>query len=301
MKITALKINYSRLEYLKYKIIELFGFYDLLDLYSRLEYAKKGLVLFENDGKSCHQFQAFQVSRIKFLNLIKYSFYTFFIIYIPLSAYLINVYLATMIIPCYLISVVLFSKNLKYNRFNLKIFLQSKEYFKRLVNTNINDKKGLLILKEDFLTLKSSTDDHLNRVNQSNQPFIEDFDKKEVVIINIHSDYVKAVYNGLKHYFIVDDHHLLLELLNGGVISKQLVFYGQANKLVEVFRRLLLHKLINNDQEAITKFLAGNFCFTYKKKTRVMNENTIEATLKANQVLNAIGTIKIDGVEFILK
>lgn len=116
-------------------------------------------------------------------------------------------------------------------------------------------------------------------------------------LISIAPESIDCVYNGLKVYFLESDHPDLLNLLAGRPINNRLNFNGNANKLVEAFRRLIYHHKVENTKEMIIKVLSENFSFGKEKKT--MKPNTIKVTLNGRQRISAINTIKIDGIDFI--
>ena len=103
----------------------------------------------------------------------------------------------------------------------------------------------------------------------------------EIKSIIISFEKIDLLYQNLKVYFSESEHGELLHLLEGGSIKKKLVFQFNANRFVELFRRIHYNGLISENLAALKKWILNNFRFKNEAsgEVRDFNVNSTHATL----------------------
>ena len=293
----------NKLEKFRYYLMEWLGCYDNYDFDTRLSFIAKGFEVFKNNKMNHFDFFAFHKDRIKILTALKWTSHILVISLIMLISS-INVFNLILGIGWFLISEVVFSGVSAKNQRYLNEFLKSdNKHFKTLININANDKNEIQKIRDEFFSIEIGTnsDNILPHTLLEHNVITEECSSNSPILINIDDDIISNLYDGLKEYFNKSEHIDLEKVIKGKRIDNQLIFKGNANKLAEVFRRLLIHGKINNNKETIINFLVENFKFKNKFGCFPMNENTVKATMTWKQVFSSNNTIKIIGLDFVKK
>lgn len=293
----------NKLEKFRYYLMEWLGFYDNYDFDTRLSFIAKGFVVFKNNKMNHFDFLAFHKDRIKILTALKWASHILMISFIMLISS-INVFNLILGFGWFLIAEVVFPGMSAKNHRYLNEFLKSdNKHFKTLININANDKNEIQKIRDEFLSIEIGTnsDNILPHTLLEHNVITEECSSNSPILINIDDDIISNLYDGLKEYFNKSEHIDLEKVLKGKRIDNQLNFKGNANKLAEVFRRLLVYKKINNDDVTISNFLVENFNFKNKFGCFPMNKHTVKATMTWKQVFSSKNTIKIIGLDFVKK
>jgi len=93
--------------------------------------------------------------------------------------------------------------------------------------------------------------------------------------IRLSQEELMALYHELAGFFNEDDHELLMQLLQGGTSERKLLFKGNQNRLVEVFRRLKYNGFLFETSTGIRDWLCNNFLYLSKTGARNLNPHSV--------------------------
>ncbi len=101
-------------------------------------------------------------------------------------------------------------------------------------------------------------------------------DSKQV--FTLRTEYIEQFYSCLHDYF-TDEHKLLFKAIleNGNSSNQPLIFKGQANQLLDCFKKLIENNIIINcTKSELQKWIAENFRFFYRKEIKEFIPDTLE-------------------------
>jgi len=97
-------------------------------------------------------------------------------------------------------------------------------------------------------------------------------------------DIVNELFEGLKGFFDVEDHQYLRYVLEGENVDRMLIFQSNANRFIELWKRMQYNKSAINSKMEIANWICRNFMYKYVKgnvnEVRSFNKNTVWTGLK---------------------
>jgi hypothetical protein len=115
---------------------------------------------------------------------------------------------------------------------------------------------------------------------------IDDENSKEMNEFNVRfaEDFADRVFTEFKKYFEPTNHAIVFELLKGYDIKKKITFNGNANVLVEFFKRCKYQKeLICSSNELLAKWILNFFKIKKGKKTADMSLSRVRDVLRSDK------------------
>ena len=109
-------------------------------------------------------------------------------------------------------------------------------------------------------------------LSQKRKPIKEDTKEN---VIKFKEGELEKFYPLFKYYFSNQDYEDLLRLLQNKNIGEKLHFKGEANKLVDVFRRLHANKVLLTNKTLIGNWIVQNFTFG-KDNKKHFKEGTVK-------------------------
>jgi len=93
--------------------------------------------------------------------------------------------------------------------------------------------------------------------------------------IRLSHEELMTLHHELAVFFNAEDHEPLMQLLQGGTSERKLLFKGNQNRLVEVFRRLKYNGFLFETSTGIRDWLCNNFLYLSKTGARKLNPHSV--------------------------
>jgi hypothetical protein len=148
-------------------------------------------------------------------------------------------------------------------------WVMSNVFIKLKINQNTYDIKKYPLTKSKLLSLK-------NEIEKFKKNYLE---TKINTKINLRVNTIELIFNGIKDFFISDEHEELKEVLNGKSLNGKITFTGNQSQLAELFRRLKYNNKLDTKYSEIEGWLCSNF--KYSKEGKELNPNSIKEILMA--------------------
>lgn len=98
---------------------------------------------------------------------------------------------------------------------------------------------------------------------------------RDTIKLNLTDEQLTELLGCLKVYFDPVDRVALKALLRGQMVSQKLVFNGNQNQLVEVFRRLSYNGFLHESWTALREWLFGHFAYLSKTGIVDLSQNSV--------------------------
>jgi hypothetical protein len=157
------------------------------------------------------------------------------------------------------------------------------------ISQNTYDIEKYPLTKSKLLSLK-------NEIEKLRKNYLE---TKINTKINLRLNTIELIFNGIKYFFISEEHEELNGVLNGKSLNEKITFRGNQSQLAELFRRLKYNNELDATYSEIRDWLCENF--KYSKNSKPLKSDSIYEILSAKGGRDISKTKRILTNQFLYK